>query len=118
MLQTLENRNSRVDAILLCETFLNSNTLKLVNIPNYTLVSNHCQNRKGGGTGILLRNGIIYKPRKDPDQFKDKVIETTFIEINSRDGRKIIVGSLYKPPNSSSTEFLAKLNEITSKIST
>ena len=46
------------------------------------------------------------------------MIETTFIEINSRDGRKIIVGSIYRPPNSSPTEFLAKLNETTSKIST
>ena len=92
--------------------------MKLVNIPNYTLVSNHRQNRKGGGTGILLRNGITYKPRKDLDQFKDKMIETTFIDRNSIDERKITVGSLYRPPNSSLTEFLAKLNETTSKIST
>ena len=41
LLHTLENKNSRVDIVLLCETFLNTKTTKLVNIPNYTLISNH-----------------------------------------------------------------------------
>ena len=41
LLQTLETKTQRVDIVLLCETFLSARTTKLVNIPNYTLVSNH-----------------------------------------------------------------------------
>ena len=41
LLHALANKNSRVDILLLCETFLNKKTTKLVNIPNYTLISNH-----------------------------------------------------------------------------
>ena len=78
--------------------FLSSKTVKLVNILNYTLVSNHCQDRRGGGTCILLRQGITYNVQKDLVQFENNVIESTFVEINSRDGRRIIVGSLYIPP--------------------
>ena len=46
LLNDLETRNSRVDIVLLCETFLNKQTIKLVKIPNYMLLSNHQSNCK------------------------------------------------------------------------
>ena len=116
LLQTLENKNSIADIILLCETFLNARTTKLVNIPNYTLVSNHRQNRKGSGMCILIRNGITFKLRKDLDHTEHKVIETTYIEITAKDGKRIVVGSLYRPPNSPLAEFITNLNSTMSKI--
>ena len=58
LLHKLEQKCSRVDIVLLCETFLGQNTCKLVNISNYNLTSSHRQNTKGGGTAILIRNGI------------------------------------------------------------
>ena len=116
LLHTLENKNSRVDIVLLCETFLNAKTTKLVNIPNYTLISNHRLNRKGGGSCILIRNGITFKLRKDLDHNEQKVIESTYIEINAKDGKRIVVGSLYRPPNSPPVEFITKLNSTISKI--
>ena len=41
LLKTLENKKSRVDLVLLCETFLTKETVKLVDIPDYTLISSH-----------------------------------------------------------------------------
>ena len=41
LLSILHARNSPVDIILLCETFLNNNTIGLVNIPGYDIISNH-----------------------------------------------------------------------------
>ena len=35
LLQTMSNKNSCVDIVLLCETFLTDKTIKLVNIPGY-----------------------------------------------------------------------------------
>ena len=46
LLQILEERNSKVDAILLCGTYLMKFTEKLVNIPGYTLISNSRINQK------------------------------------------------------------------------
>ena len=116
LLQTIENRNSIVDIILLCETFLNSRTMKLVNMPNYTLVSNHQQNRKGGGTCVLIRKGITFKTRNDLNQFEDKVIETTFVEINSMD-EKILLWVVYiDHPTVLPLNIISKLNQTTSKI--
>ena len=116
LLHALENKNSRVDILLLCETFLNEKTTKLVNIPNYTLISNHRPNRKGGGTCILIRNGITFKPQKDLDHNEQKVIESTYVEITSKDGKRIVVGSLYRSPNCPPMEFITKLNSTISII--
>ena len=41
LLSILHARNSPVDIILLCETFLNDNTIGLVNIPGYDIILNH-----------------------------------------------------------------------------
>ena len=111
-----ETCNSRVDIVLLCETFLNKQTVKLVKIPNYMLISNHQSNCKGGGTAILVQNDILFKSHKDLDIFQEKTIESVFIEISSKSGKKITVGSLYHPPNNTPLEFTTKLNEITCKI--
>ena len=95
LLHTLETKNSQVDIILLCKTFLSKTTEKLVKIPGYTLICNSRTESKGGGTAILLQNGINYKRRKDIEVFKEKCVESTIIEIIAKDGKKIIVGSMY-----------------------
>ena len=54
LLKKLENKNSRVDTLLLCETNLNKYTTKLVKIPGFNFESNHRVTNKGGGTAILI----------------------------------------------------------------
>ena len=61
LLQILEERNSKIGAILLCETFLMKFTEKFVNFPGYILISNNRTQSKGGGVAILLRSDISYK---------------------------------------------------------
>ena len=41
LLCELEKRNSRIDVLLLCETFLSKNTINMVNIPGYTHIGNY-----------------------------------------------------------------------------
>ena len=104
----LETKNSRVDIILLCETFLNKSTEKLVKIPGYTLICNSRSENKGGGTAILLRNSINYKRREENHA------ETTIIEIIAKDGKKIIIGSMYHLPNTDPMNFRIAINTISS----
>ena len=61
LLRNLERKGSRVDIVLLCETFLTKKTEKMVNIPGYKLIGNHRPTRKGGGVCILLNENIPYK---------------------------------------------------------
>ena len=116
LLSDLEKRGSKVDLILLCKTFLSDSTLKLVNIPGYKLYSDHRKHYKGEGMAVLVRNDIINKRRTDLMAFQEKVIESTFIEIQSKSGKKIVVGGMYRPPNSIEGGFITEIMEVICKI--
>ena len=61
LINNLNSKNSAPDILLLCETFLTKYTVNMVNIPGYDVISNYRTERKGGGTSILLKKGIVYK---------------------------------------------------------
>ena len=86
----------------------------MVKIPGYTLICNSRTESKGGGTAILLQNGINYKRRKDIEVFKEKCVESIIIEIIAKDGKKIIVGSMYRPLNTDPIDFRNAINMISS----
>ena len=54
LIQTTEHKNSHIDLILLCETFLSKHTLKMVNIPGFTHICQYRKDKKGGGVSILI----------------------------------------------------------------
>ena len=94
LLANLKCKNSEVDIMILCETFLRDHTVHQVNIPGYNLISNHQQHGNGEGAAILVHDGIIHKRRRDLDTFDEKIIESVFIETISKSGKKIIMGSI------------------------
>ena len=77
----------------------------MVNIPGFSHIGNHRKSKKGGGISILLREGIPYKRRMDLDIFDEGLTESVFVEIRSKNGKQIIVGSMYKPPNVNIDQF-------------
>ena len=77
LLTKLEGKNTPTDAILLCETFLNKDTTKLIKIPDYTLHYINRTNQKGGGTAIMIKNGITHKRRKDLEIMVERKVEST-----------------------------------------
>ena len=117
LLHKLNNINSSVDIILLCETFLNTQTEKLVQIPGYTLIANNHQTNKGGRTAILVKQGLIYNRRKDLDIFIEKEVESTFIDLLSKSKKYITIGSMYRPPNTKDDIFTDSILKIKHKIS-
>ena len=116
LLQTLHDKNSSVDIMLLCETFLNKSTAKGIEIPGYTLVSNYRQNHKGGGTSVLINDGIPFRRRQDLDVFKEKHTESTFVEISLKNGTPVVIGSLYRTPNTPAKEFIDNTSDVIQKI--
>ena len=115
LLCALEKRNSKIDIVLLCETFLAKNAINMVRIPVYTHVGNYRKERKGGGVSILIREGISYTRRPDLDIFDEGKTESVFIELLSKNGKKIVIGSLYIPPNTDIPQFSANIANIISK---
>ena len=115
LLQMLEKKNSRIDAVSPCETFLTKNTANMVNIPGYTHIGNFRTKKKGGGVSILLKEGLSYKRREDLDIFQKGFTESIFVEIISKNGKKIILGSMYRPPNTQIEQFSNNLIDIIHK---
>ena len=112
ILFNLEKRNSPVDILLLCETFLTKRTQKLINIPGYTLLANNREKSKGGGTAILIKKNISYTRRSDLEEFHEGHLETTYIKIQTKNQKKIVIGSLYQPPNTSADHLPNHLSEM------
>ena len=116
LIRSTEKKNSRIDVILLCETFLSSKTKSMVNIPGFSHICNYRKSKKGGGISILLHEGIPYKCRSNLDIFKEGLTESVFAEIRSKNGKQIIIGSMYKPLNVNIDQYSNNLSTIVNKI--
>ena len=88
----------------------------MVKIPGFTHVSNYQKNKKGGGVSILVQDGISYRRRTDLDVFDEGLMESIFVEVRSKNGKQIIFGSLYKPPNVDIDQFSEHLSSITYRV--
>ena len=115
LLRDLEKKNSPIDVVLLCETFLTNKTIGMVNVGNYTHIGNYRSKKKGRGVSILLKDGICYKRRPDLDIFQEGETESVFVEILSKNGKKLVIGSIYRLPNTDITQFTTNIANIISQ---
>lgn len=104
------------DALCLTETWLTPASVCMVDINNYN--SFHLlrsDGRRAGGVGVYMSD-VFKSKRLDNLCFCLDFIECLIIEC-SRDNRKFIVASIYRPPSSSVELFIDKLGFILSVIS-
>ncbi len=115
LLQKLKDANHEVDLILLCETFLNDTNKNSVSIDGYTLREDHRQTMTQGGVAIYINNKLQFIPRPDLSIFDEGVFESYFIEVTA-ESRNIIVGEVYRIPNTNQNSFLERYQSIIDKI--
>ena len=99
---------------ILNETWVTKANEHMIDIPHYKFISKYRTNKKGGGVGLLVHDELQFRTRDDLKLDYDSDLEYQFIELKSRK-RNILVGSMYRPPQSKEKEFLndySKLNEI------
>ena len=111
----MDNEKIQFDAILLCETFLSDKNHDLFNIPGYTFISRHRKHYRQGGVGIYIKNNINFVIRDDLSIFIEKCFETLFIEVTSSKGN-IIIGEVYRVPNSSCPDSITNYELLTNKL--
>ena len=70
----------------------------------YTVEQTTTESTKGG-TLLYISDNTNYKCRKDLQIYKEKLLESTFIEIINPKQKNLIIGCIYKHPNLSITEF-------------
>jgi len=102
----LTTLNKKFDIIALSETWITDSDESIHGFSDYSQIHNCRTNINGGGVSILIHNQWSYNQLNDLSNMDD-IYESTFVEIETS-GRNIIVGCIYRPPNSN----LIKFNEI------
>ena len=102
---------SHPDIILLCEIWLTNRSPKLY-ISGYNLEGTDRLNKKGGGVGVLISNRCRYRRCKDLEESNSACFESCFIELENHK-TNLIIGSIYRPPNTDSNEFNNKFEQLT-----
>jgi exonuclease III len=116
MLNDLNHKNALPDIICLQEIW-NVIDGNLFPLNDYQPLIFKCREKsQGGGVGIYLKKGIIFKILTDKSTFIEKLFESIFIEVTTQKGKKLVVGSIYRPNSSysnlTSTEQFTQFNDL------
>ena len=99
LIADLHNQGIFVPCVLMCETFLNQYNVKFCNLNGYTLVHNNRTDARGGGVAIFVSDVLKYKMRDDLTRNMQNEFESIFVEISTTRMGKILVGEIYRAPN-------------------
>ena len=100
------------------ESWLKDHNVDRYGIQGYQAVHRYRPTRSGGGVSIFVQDIIDYFQRPDLC-YKNKPIESVFIEIDKnqvRKDRNVIVGVIYRPPGTDINTFNDYLSELLSKV--
>ena len=111
ILSILNDKNHKIDIVLLCETFVNDTNLARCSLPNYTFEELHRKEKSRGGVGIFIDKKIKYKVRHDLSLFDEGSFESIFLEITCKN-KNTVVGEIYRVPNTNELSFIDKYSSI------
>ena len=115
LLHNLKESNLQLDFVLLCETFLKNDNCMMFNLSGYSKIERHRTNSRGGGVAIYVKDLYDFKIREDLSIFEEGTFESLFIEV-TLNKKQVLIGEIYRPPNTDITEFINKYNWIIEKI--
>ena len=101
---------NQVDIVILSETWLTCESEKRINILVYDYHGVTRETKKGGGVSFLIKCHLSYKVLPEFCESKNST-ESCFIEVKTGSS-KLIIGSLYRPPNATEKEFLQYCNTL------
>ena len=89
---------------------------RYVDIKGYTYEGINRKHKKGGGVGFLVKDRLIYKTRPELSKnCQHNSYEHIFIELKGS-SYNVIIGSLYRPPNTNIDKFLVEYNDTLERI--
>ena len=110
--QLLSQMKHRPNVIAISETRIRKNKeiSSKIDIPGYKYEFTETESEKGG-TLLYISEELKYKNRKDLNMYQAKTLESSFIEIENKNKKNIIVGCIYKHPTMEITEFISDFME-------
>ena len=114
----IDNLNIAFTVIGLSETWLTTSNCDLYNFNGYNHVYQYREHRPGGGVSIFILENINYVVRSDLSR-NSSFLECIFLEIPKSEhfyAKDILIGMIYRPPNTDIREFNKSFSEILSII--
>ena len=93
--------NCEPDIVLFSETWLTDQSPTL-SLPGYVFIHKPRKLKKGGGVELLIKQNIRYRTI-EKIKFVSTAFESLFVELELLNGDKIVVGSIYRPPNTNAS---------------
>ena len=100
--------------VAISETWLQDANCNLYDLQGYDIFENHRTEKIGGGVAIFIDSKLVCKRRNDLDFF-NPYCESLFLEIDkdiAQMNRNIIIGVIYRVPNSDVSYFLESINSV------
>ena len=108
------SRGKKIDIILLCETWQNQNS-PTPSLSGYNYIYKSRKHKMGGSVGIFVNERIRFTEITINANYES--IEYVVINITTKsDNKTIMLGSLYRPPNTNDTKFVDEYNNLLSKL--
>ena len=110
----LDSLKTNFDILCTCETRLNDNLASVYKIDDTYESFHGCRSRNpryGGGVSLFIKS--IYLPTHVPElSVYLPYMEAVAAEFINASGRKSLVISIYRPPKSSISDFISKMEEL------
>ena len=110
----LKNISYEFKFIGLSETWFNDVSVDQYSLTHYNIESVYRSHCRGGGVSLLIKDSIQYCVRKDLC-INDAILQAIFVEVDKdifAVGVNIILGVIYRPPNTDIITFNDKLNYV------
>ena len=111
----------KYSCICVSETWTSTSTEQYVNVPSYECICKSRSSRRGGGLAVYVDSDInvTVKNRPDLDSVDSSVCESLIVQLSqpSVSAKDIIIGVVYKPPNTNVETFLTNFSAVLEKLS-
>ena len=97
----------------IAETWLKHTPSSLYHIEGFTFASNNRTEKRVGGVGMYIPEGLDYIIR-DELTIISNTIETIFVELHFPHKKNIFLGEIYRPPNTNPKDFIETLQSLLS----
>ena len=106
--------------ICVSETWTDVHTEQLISIPGYECICRSRSTRRGGGLALYIDTdlNVVVKNRSDLDSPDFSIYESLIVQLSPANGstKDIIVGVIYKPPNTNVESFVSNFSRILDKL--
>ena len=106
----------KISVICVSETWTDLSNEQLISIPGYDCVCRSRTTGRGGGLALYIDTdlNVIVKNRPDLDSTDSTINESLIVQLSPAKGstKDIIVGVIYKPPNTNVENFVSNFSTI------